>query len=139
MICSYSRFSSASDPKAISIVPPCARRRMRTFVPSAKRRRSSAARVCTSFGGAGFAILGAAGAAIRFDGQIAVFDLRAATSPCYACLFPEDGENEDVRCAVMGVFAPLTGIVGSIQAAAQTAGTSTRQGRPKTSRGPQAA
>ena len=57
------------------------------------------------------------GAAVRFDGQVAVFDLRVADSPCYACLFPEDGESEDVRCAVMGVFAPLTGIVGSIQAA----------------------
>jgi len=57
------------------------------------------------------------GAAVRFDGQIAVFDLRAADSPCYACLFPEHGESEDVRCALMGVFAPLTGIVGSIQAA----------------------
>ncbi len=57
------------------------------------------------------------GAAVRFDGQVAVFDLRAADSPCYACLFPEHGESEDVRCAVMGVFAPLTGIVGSIQAA----------------------
>lgn len=57
------------------------------------------------------------GAAVRFDGQVAVFDPRAADSPCYACLFPEHGESEDVRCAVMGVFAPLTGIVGSIQAA----------------------
>jgi len=57
------------------------------------------------------------GAAVRFDGQVAVFDLRAANMPCYACLFPEQGESEDVRCAVMGVFAPLTGIVGSIQAA----------------------
>ena len=57
------------------------------------------------------------GAAVRFDGQVAVFDLRAPGSPCYACLFPEQGESEDVRCAVMGVFAPLTGIVGSIQAA----------------------
>jgi molybdopterin-synthase adenylyltransferase len=57
------------------------------------------------------------GAGIRFDGQIAVFDLRDATSPCYACLFPEDGENEDVRCAVMGVFAPLVGIIGAMQAA----------------------
>ncbi len=57
------------------------------------------------------------GAAVRFDGQVAVFDLRAADSPCYSCLFPEDGESEDVRCAVMGVFAPLTGIVGSMQAA----------------------
>jgi adenylyltransferase/sulfurtransferase len=54
---------------------------------------------------------------VRFDGQVAVFDLRAPDSPCYSCLFPEDGESEDVRCAVMGVFAPLTGIVGSMQAA----------------------
>lgn len=57
------------------------------------------------------------GAAVRFDGQISVFDLRVPDSPCYACLFPEQGESEDVRCAVMGVFAPLTGIIGSIQAA----------------------
>jgi molybdopterin/thiamine biosynthesis adenylyltransferase len=57
------------------------------------------------------------GAAVRFDGQVAVFDLRLRDSACYACLFPESGEAEDVRCAVMGVFAPLTGIVGSIQAA----------------------
>jgi len=57
------------------------------------------------------------GAAVRFDGQISVFDLRDPASPCYHCLFPESGENEDVRCAVMGVFAPLVGIVGSIQAA----------------------
>jgi adenylyltransferase/sulfurtransferase len=57
------------------------------------------------------------GAAVRFDGQVAVFDLRLPDSACYACLFPESGESEDVRCAVMGVFAPLTGIVGSIQAA----------------------
>ena len=57
------------------------------------------------------------GAAVRFDGQVAVFDLRSADSACYGCLFPESGESEDVRCAVMGVFAPLTGIVGSIQAA----------------------
>jgi adenylyltransferase/sulfurtransferase len=57
------------------------------------------------------------GAAVRFDGQVAVFDLRAADTPCYACLFPEHGESEDVRCAVMGVFAPLTGVIGSIQAA----------------------
>jgi molybdopterin-synthase adenylyltransferase len=57
------------------------------------------------------------GAAVRFDGQAAVFDMRDADSACYACLFPEGGESEDVRCAVMGVFAPLTGIVGSIQAA----------------------
>ncbi|OGA70971.1 MAG: molybdopterin biosynthesis protein MoeB [Betaproteobacteria bacterium RIFCSPLOWO2_12_FULL_68_20] len=57
------------------------------------------------------------GAAIRFDGQVAVFDLRKADSPCYACLFPEGGEMEELRCAVMGVFAPLTGAIGALQAA----------------------
>jgi molybdopterin/thiamine biosynthesis adenylyltransferase len=57
------------------------------------------------------------GAAVRFDGQIAVFDPRQAASPCYECLFPEAGEFEEVRCAVMGVFAPLVGIIGSMQAA----------------------
>jgi len=57
------------------------------------------------------------GAAIRFDGQIAVFDLRRDDAPCYACLFPEHGETEELRCAVMGVLAPLTGAVGALQAA----------------------
>lgn len=57
------------------------------------------------------------GAAIRFDGQLAVFDLRRADSPCYACLFPESAEAEDVACAVMGVFSPLTGTIGALQAA----------------------
>jgi molybdopterin/thiamine biosynthesis adenylyltransferase len=57
------------------------------------------------------------GAAIRFDGQVAVFDLRAPSSPCYHCLFPEEGGEEGERCAVMGVFAPLVGIIGSTQAA----------------------
>ena len=57
------------------------------------------------------------GAAVRFDGQVAVFDSRRADSPCYECLFPEDAEFEEVRCAVMGVFAPLVGIIGSMQAA----------------------
>jgi adenylyltransferase/sulfurtransferase len=56
------------------------------------------------------------GAAIRFDGQVMVFDLRQPDSPCYACLFPEEGEVEEVQCSVMGVFAPLTGIVGATQA-----------------------
>jgi adenylyltransferase/sulfurtransferase len=56
------------------------------------------------------------GAAIRFDGQVAVFDLRHEASPCYACLFPP-GDGEDELCAVMGVFAPLTGIIGATQAA----------------------
>lgn len=57
------------------------------------------------------------GAAIRFDGQISVFDLRHAGSPCYHCLFPDGEDVEEVRCAVMGVFAPLVGIIGAMQAA----------------------
>ena len=56
------------------------------------------------------------GAAVRFDGQLAVFDLRRTGSSCYACLFPA-GDTEDELCAVMGVFAPLTGIIGTMQAA----------------------
>jgi molybdopterin/thiamine biosynthesis adenylyltransferase len=57
-----------------------------------------------------------AGAAIRFDAQVSVFDTRDAHAPCYACLFPESADFEEVACATMGVFAPLVGIVGSIQA-----------------------
>jgi len=57
------------------------------------------------------------GAAVRFDGQLSVFDLRDDLSPCYHCLFPENAELEEMRCAVMGVFAPLTGIIGTMQAA----------------------
>jgi adenylyltransferase/sulfurtransferase len=57
------------------------------------------------------------GAGVRFDGQISVFDMRRADSPCYHCLFAEDAEFEETRCAVMGVFAPLTGIIGTMQAA----------------------
>jgi molybdopterin/thiamine biosynthesis adenylyltransferase len=57
------------------------------------------------------------GAGIRFDGQVAVFDPRDAESPCYHCLFPETGNLEEMRCAVMGVFAPLVGIIGAVQAA----------------------
>jgi len=57
------------------------------------------------------------GAAIRFDGQLAVFDPRDPKSPCYHCLFGEGEELEEVRCATMGVFAPLVGIVGTTQAA----------------------
>ena len=56
------------------------------------------------------------GAGIRFDGQVAVFDLRHGEAPCYNCLFAEDAAAEDVRCAVMGVFAPLVGVIGTLQA-----------------------
>ncbi len=57
------------------------------------------------------------GAAVRFDGQVSVYDLRRDDAPCYHCLFPDGEEVVVVRCAVMGVFAPLTGIVGTMQAA----------------------
>jgi molybdopterin-synthase adenylyltransferase len=59
------------------------------------------------------------GAAIRFDGQLIVFDTRALDSPCYHCVFPENGTDEPAdRCAVTGVFAPLTQQIGTLQAAA---------------------
>lgn len=57
------------------------------------------------------------GAAIRFDGQLSVYDHRDATAPCYACVFPDTAEVEETRCATMGVFAPLVGIIGTMQAA----------------------
>jgi molybdopterin/thiamine biosynthesis adenylyltransferase len=57
------------------------------------------------------------GAAIRFDGQVCVYDPRDPGSPCYACVFPPDTTFEETRCATMGVFAPLVGIIGSMQAA----------------------
>ncbi|HEY4066665.1 MAG TPA: HesA/MoeB/ThiF family protein [Burkholderiaceae bacterium] len=63
-----------------------------------------------------------AGAAIGFDGQVSVYDTRDGdttddTRPCYACLFPPDAPVEEVLCSTMGVFAPLVGIIGSVQAA----------------------
>jgi len=57
------------------------------------------------------------GAAIRFDGQISVFDPRSGAAPCYACLFPPDQQFDEVQCSTMGVFAPLVGIIGAMQAA----------------------
>ena len=57
------------------------------------------------------------GAAVGFDAQISVYDTRSPEAPCYACIFPPDAAFEEVRCATMGVFAPLVGIVGSMQAA----------------------
>ena len=56
------------------------------------------------------------GAGIRFDGQIAVFDQRRPGSACYHCLFPADAQGEEERCATMGVFAPLVGVIGTMQA-----------------------
>lgn len=57
------------------------------------------------------------GSAVRFSGQLSVFDARIAHAPCYHCLFPEGEDVEEMRCAVTGVFAPLTGIIGAMQAA----------------------
>jgi molybdopterin/thiamine biosynthesis adenylyltransferase len=57
------------------------------------------------------------GAAIGFDGQISVYDTRQPEAPCYACVFPPEATVEEVRCATMGVFAPLVGIIGTMQAA----------------------
>lgn len=59
------------------------------------------------------------GAAIGFSGQLAVFDSRLEASPCYHCLFPEkiDGDDEpELRCAEAGVFGPLVGVIGAMQA-----------------------
>lgn len=56
------------------------------------------------------------GAAIRMDGQLAVYDARDDKSPCYACIFPPDHAPEEVLCSTMGVLAPLVGVIGTMQA-----------------------
>jgi molybdopterin-synthase adenylyltransferase len=73
------------------------------------------------------------GAAIRFDGQVTVYDPRDAKAPCYACVFPESSTFEETQCATMGVFAPLVGIIGSIQAA-EALKVLTQVGEPLTGR-----
>jgi len=55
------------------------------------------------------------GAAIRMEGQVAVFDPRLAASPCYQCLYGS-GDDMDTSCATNGVMAPLVGIIGTVQA-----------------------
>lgn len=57
------------------------------------------------------------GAGLGFEGQVTVYDMRSAQSPCYHCLFPDNGEGTDLRCATNGVFAPLVGMIGTTQAA----------------------
>ena len=57
------------------------------------------------------------GAALRFDGQLSVFDSRDPESPCYACVFPPTQSLEEAACSTLGIFAPLVGIIGSMQAA----------------------
>ncbi len=55
------------------------------------------------------------GAAIRLEGQLTVFDPRQTDSPCYQCLYPE-GSEQNLSCSENGVIAPLTGIIGTMQA-----------------------
>ena len=57
------------------------------------------------------------GSALKFDGQVSVFDPRNSSSPCYACIFSPDEEFEEVSCSSMGIFSPLVGIIGAMQAA----------------------
>ncbi|MDF0605648.1 molybdopterin-synthase adenylyltransferase MoeB [Neisseriaceae bacterium TC5R-5] len=56
------------------------------------------------------------GAAVRFAGQLLLVDSRDVDSPCYHCLFPEEGEVSDGPCATFGVLSPLVGVIGSLQA-----------------------
>jgi molybdopterin/thiamine biosynthesis adenylyltransferase len=57
------------------------------------------------------------GSAIKFDGQVTVLDSRKSNAPCYACLFPPEQSFDEIQCSTMGVFSPLVGIIGSMQAA----------------------
>jgi molybdopterin/thiamine biosynthesis adenylyltransferase len=93
---------------------------LRTWVPQAQvvldctdrfAIRQLINRVCRE---AGVPLVSAS--AIRFDGQISVFDPRVPDGPCYACLFPPDAPPEETRCATLGVFAPVVGMMGVMQA-----------------------
>jgi len=56
------------------------------------------------------------GSAIRWDAQLSVFDLRDVAAPCYACVYSPEQPPQEVKCSALGVFAPLTGITGTMQA-----------------------
>ena len=56
------------------------------------------------------------GAAIKLSGQLFVMDPRQANAPCYACLYPEEAQDEELRCATTGILAPVTGVIGCMQA-----------------------
>ena len=57
------------------------------------------------------------GAAIKFEGQVSVFDFRKISSPCYECLFPDSKNESELRCSDHGVFSPIVGMIGATQAA----------------------
>ncbi|MBL8523740.1 MAG: HesA/MoeB/ThiF family protein [Betaproteobacteria bacterium] len=92
------------------------------------RTRHAINRACVQFGKPLVS-----GAGIRFDGQLTSFDFRRSDTPCYHCLFPDDPEAEEERCAVMGVFAPVVGIIGAMQAA-EAIRLLTEVGQPLTGR-----
>lgn len=56
------------------------------------------------------------GAAIAMEGQVCVFDFRQENSPCYACLYPDNGQEDSVSCAENGVLGPIVGVIGAMQA-----------------------
>ena len=56
------------------------------------------------------------GSAIKFDGQVAVFDFTLTSNSCYSCLFPLSSSFEDENCSTMGIFSPVVGLIGCFQA-----------------------
>lgn len=57
-----------------------------------------------------------AGAAIQFAGQVFVSDFQNTNAPCYSCVFDETAQSDEIRCADSGVFAPIVGVIGTLQA-----------------------